>query len=317
MDVTWGPLTPDDAPAWAEFAAAVAAADRSGDQVSVDLMTERLANPLLDLERGTLAARVGREIVAVGLAPVRHAAEPVHLMDLWGGGVHPAHRRRGHGRRIIDWVLATAPELHARKHPGKPLHLQLHVPDDNHGLAVLAERTGFVPTRVFQDRRRDLTVPVPPPRPPGGVTIVPWAPELDDQAREVRNAAFRDHWGYTPHTAESWNRSITGTGVFRPAGSFLAVAGGHAVGCLLTHHRPAPTGAPEAWIQVVATVAEWRGRGVAGALVSHALTAFRAQGYATAGLSVDADNGTGAVSVYERAGFATFRTRTSYVHVRQ
>ncbi|MEV4219195.1 hypothetical protein [Nonomuraea sp. NPDC049725] len=155
------------------------------------------------------------------------------------GTAHPAHRRRGHGRRIIDRVLAIAPELHARKHPGKPLHLQLHVPDDN--------------------------------------------------------AAFRDHWGCTPHTAESWNRLITGTGVFRPAGSFLAVAGGHAVGCLLTHHRRAPTGA----------------------LVSHALTAFRAQGYATAGLGVDADNGTGAVSVYERAGFATFRTRTSYVHVRE
>ncbi|MFE3455381.1 GNAT family N-acetyltransferase [Nonomuraea sp. NPDC059194] len=317
MDVKWGPLTTDDASAWAEFAAAVEAVDRTGSHVTVEQMAERLANPLLDLREGTLAARQDDRIVALGLAPVRQAADPVHLMDLWGGAVHPDHRRRGYGRRIIDWSLRTAPMLHERHYPGKPLHLLLHVDDGNHDLATLAEEAGFAPERVFQGRRRDLTLPIPLPKVPDGVTIVTWTPELDEQAREVRNAAFGDHWGNTPHTPESWKHLITGTTAFRPDGSFLATADGTAVGCLLTHYREADTaatGVREAWIQIIATVGEWRGRGVASALIAHALTSFKAQGYGTAGLSVDAANGTGAVAIYERAGFATFKCVTTYVH---
>jgi ribosomal protein S18 acetylase RimI-like enzyme len=207
-------------------------------------MAERLANPLLNLPEGTLAARQGGRIIALGLAAVRQAAAPVHVMDLWGGGVHPGHRRCGYGRRIIDWALRIAPVLHG-------------VPD--------------------------------------GVTIVTWTPELDEQSREVRNAAFRDHWSSTPHTPESWKRVITGTAAFHPEGSFLAMAGRDAVGCLLTHDREADTaatGVREAWIQIIATVGEWRGRGVASALIAHALTSFKAQGYGSAALSVDAANGT-------------------------
>ncbi|GAA3227982.1 GNAT family N-acetyltransferase [Nonomuraea helvata] len=316
MDVKWGPLTTDDAPAWAEFAAAVEAVDRTGSHATVEQMAERLANPLLNLPEGTLAARQDGRIVALGLAPVREAADPVHVMDLWGGGVHPDHRRRGYGRRIIDWSLRTAPALHERRHPGRPLHLHLHVHDGNHDLAKLAEEAGFAPARVFQSRRRELAVPIPPPRVPEGVAIVTWAPELDEQARKVRNAAFRDHWGSTPHTPESWKRLITGTTAFHLEGSFLATAGGNAVGCLLTHRReadPTAIGAHEAWIQIVATVEEWRGRGVASALITHALTAFKAQGYGTAGLSVDAANGTGAIAIYERAGFAAVKSVTTYV----
>ncbi|MEQ4720548.1 GNAT family N-acetyltransferase [Nonomuraea sp. B19D2] len=316
MDVKWGPLTTHDAPAWAEFAAAVEAVDRTGSHATVEQMAERLANPLLNLPEGTLAARRDGRIVALGLAPVRQTADPVHLMELWGGGVHPDHRRRGYGRRIIDWSLKTAPMLHERHYPGKPLHLHLHVHDGNHDLAKLADEAGFSPTRVFQSRRRDLAAPVPPPRVADGVTIVTWTPALDEQARMVRNAAFREHWGSTPHTPDSWKRLITGTTDFRPEGSFLATADGTAVGCLLTHYREADTaaaGVREAWIQIVATVEEWRGKGVASALIAHALASFKAQGYGTAGLSVDAANGTGAVALYERAGFATFKSVTTYV----
>ncbi|MET9341229.1 GNAT family N-acetyltransferase [Nonomuraea sp. NPDC003804] len=317
MDVEWGPLTARDAPAWAEFATAVEAVDRTGSPVTVEQMADRLANPLLDLPEGTLAARQDGRIVALGLVPVRQAADPVHVMELWGGGVHPGHRRRGYGRRIIDWSLRTAPVLHDRCHPGKPLHLHLHVDDGNHDLAKLADKAGFEPARLFQGKRRDLAVPIPPPRVPDGVTILTWTPGLDEQAREVRNAAFHDHWGSTPHTPESWKRLITGPAAFRPESSFLATADGKAVGCLLTHCREVDivaTGVREAWVQIIATIAEWRGRGIASALIAHALASFKAQGYATAGLSVDAANETGAVAIYERAGFTTFKAVTTYVH---
>ncbi|MFI6324706.1 GNAT family N-acetyltransferase [Nonomuraea sp. NPDC050556] len=308
MDVHWGPLTTHDAAAWAELAEAVEAADGTGGHHTAEQMAERLANPLLDLAEGTLAARQGGRLVAVGVAPVRPTADPKHLMELWGGAVHPSFRGRGYGRRILDWAITTAPVLHARRHPGKPLHLHLPVDETNHDLARLAGSVGFAPVRRFHSMRRSLDGPVSPPKLPDGVTIAPWTPSLDPLAREVRNAAFRDHWGSSPHTEESWGRLITGTAAFRPEGSFLAVDEGRAVGCLMTHHR----GVDTAWIQIIATVREWRGRGVASSLISHALASFQAQGYGTTALTVDADNETGAVAVYTRAGFEVFKTVTTY-----
>lgn len=307
MDVQWGPLTRHDAAAWAELAAAVEAVDGTGSHYTAEQMDERLANLMLDLADGTLAARQGGRLVAVGVAPVRPTADPKHLMELWGGAVHPSFRRRGYGRRILDWAISVAPVLHARRHPGKPLHLHLPVYEANHDLAKLASEAGFAPVRAFYGMRRSLDGPLVSPRVPDGVVIATWTPSLDFWAREVRNAAFLDHWGTTPHTEESWGRLITGTAAFLPEGSFLAVHDGRAVGCLMTHHR-----AREAWIQIIATVREWRGRGVASALISHALMSFQAQGYGTTALSVDADNETGAVAVYRRAGFEVFKTVTTY-----
>lgn len=298
MRVHWGPLTKDDAAHWAQLQADIEAVDHLGFSFTVEDVAEWLDNPLLDLERGTLAARIDKKIIAVAVVPVRPTAEPDHLIDLWGGGVHPEFRRQGYGKRIIDWTIEVAPTLHEQQHPGKPLELLLSVADGNTGLIALAGAAGFEPARWFLRMRRDLRSELPRVRVPDGIEIVTWTQELDGDARFVRNESFLDHWGNTPHTEESWTHRISGTRAFRGESTFLALSQGRAVGVLVTHQR-----GDEAWIQIVGTLREWRGRGVASALLTHALATFQAQGYATAGLGVDADNGTGAVGVYERVGF--------------
>lgn len=87
------------------------------------------------------------------------------------------------------------------------------------------------------------------------------------------------------------------------------------MGVLITHvfeARNARREERQAWIQIVGTLKEWRGKGVAGALMAHALTVLARQGYHSAGLGVDVDNATGAVGVYTRAGFAITRRHTTY-----
>ncbi|MFI6602902.1 GNAT family N-acetyltransferase [Nonomuraea sp. NPDC050536] len=85
------------------------------------------------------------------------------------------------------------------------------------------------------------------------------------------------------------------------------MADGRPVGVVMTHEREG-----QAWIQIVGTLADWRGKGVAGGLLAHAMSAFKAQGYGTAGLGVDTHNPTGALSVYRRAGFEVVRRRATY-----
>ncbi|MFF4194007.1 GNAT family N-acetyltransferase [Nonomuraea sp. NPDC001831] len=317
MSLVWEPLTPDDAEALAALLAAIEAEDRTGEIPDLDDVREQLGHRLIDLAAGTLAARQGGEIVAYGYLPVRQSVTDSHVMRL-SGGVHPAHRRRGLGRRIVDWSLAVAPGLSERAFPGVQPEIHLHVPDTNVGLKALAEGAGFVANRWFAHMGRSLSGDLPAFAPPAGVTVAPWSPELDEGARRVRNEAFLDHWGSVPHTPESWRDYIVGSQNFLPESSFVALHDGRAVGTLITHTFEGYNelaGERRAWIQIVGTLREWRGKGVAGALIAHALAAFRAQGFDTTGLGVDADNPTGAVSVYSRAGFEIFQRSTNYALV--
>ncbi|NUS09616.1 MAG: GNAT family N-acetyltransferase [Nonomuraea sp.] len=314
MSLEWGPLTLDDTEPLAGLLAAIEAEDRTGEVHDLDDVREQLSHHLLDLAAGTLAARDGGRIVAYGYLPVRQSVTDAHIMRL-SGGVHPAYRRRGLGGRVLDWGVATAPVLSEKAYPGVPLEIQLHADDANAGLRALAERAGFTATRWFAHMGRSLKGDLPAFTPPDGVSVVTWSPEVDEGARHVRNESFVDHWGSVPHTRESWQGYIVGTRNFLPGSSFVALHEGRPVGVLMTHTFEAyneQAGERRAWIQIVGTLREWRGRGVAGALIAHALAAFRAQGFDTAGLGVDADNPTGAVSVYTRAGFEIFQRSTNY-----
>jgi ribosomal protein S18 acetylase RimI-like enzyme len=117
------------------------------------------------------------------------------------------------------------------------------------------------------------------------------------------------------HTPESWRSHIVGSRNFRPESTFVALAGDRAVGVLITHFfdaQSARLGERQAWIQIIGTLKEWRGKGVASALIAHALAVFTSQGYESTGLGVDTDNPTGAVAVYSRAGFEITKRSTSY-----
>jgi mycothiol synthase len=303
----WGPLKPEDAHALAGLWAAMADADGAGERHSVEDVREQLFHRRIDLAGSTLAARDGDRVAAFGHLPVRQSAEGgVHVLRLWGG-VHPAYRRRGFGRRIVGWAVGATPALSERAFPGVPAEIHLAADDRNPGAHALATSAGFAAVRRFALMERGLEGGLPEPRTPVGVTIATWTPELDEGARHVRNESFRDHWGAVPHTRESWAGHITGSRNFRPLSSFLALAGGRVVGALITH-----TSGDQARIMIVGTLREWRGKGVASTLIAHALAAFARQGYRNAGLNVDLDNPTGAVGVYERAGFMVTRSSTTY-----
>jgi ribosomal protein S18 acetylase RimI-like enzyme len=232
------------------------------------------------------------------------------------GGVHPEYRWRGLGRRVLDWTVATAPALSQKAFPGVPVEVHLLAYEGNFGLRMLAEKAGFTAGRWLAQMGRRLSGELPAFTPPGGVSIVTWSPELDEGARHVRNESFVDHWGSIPHTRESWQGHIVGSGNFLPESTFVAMDGDRAVGVLITHTFEgynALAGERRAWIQIIGTLREWRGKGVASALLAHALTAFRAQGFGEVGLGVDADNPTGAVSVYARAGFEIYQRSTIYI----
>jgi ribosomal protein S18 acetylase RimI-like enzyme len=65
-------------------------------------------------------------------------------------------------------------------------------------------------------------------------------------------------------------------------------------------------------VRILGVIPEYRQRGVGQALLRHTFREFANRGFDAVGLGVDAENPTGAVRVYERAGMRVERTSMIY-----
>jgi mycothiol synthase len=309
---TWRPLTREDAQASADLLNAIETVDRIGEHYTAEDTLQELADPYADLERGSLAAFDGD--VLIGYMKIRYkpVADEVHRVFL-DGGVHPAHRRRGVGTALVEAGVAAAKVLHALHHPESKLVVDVHRPEHIAGLAELMRSQGFAPVRYFRRMEHPLDA-LGDPAIPEGLRVEPWSERTDEDFRRVRNESFEDHWGAVPMPVDQWQNKITNQ-TFRPEVSFLLrdVASGAPAGMLVTMSWDADTeatGIRDAHFMIVGTLREYRRRGVAGALLGHALRAAADRGYDRASLTVDSANPSGASGVFEKAGFVP---KTRYI----
>lgn len=315
-DIAWRPVTEKDIPAWVELLAAAEGVDHTDEHFNEQDLAEELAAPLFERLRGTLAGFDGETLAALGIVRVRNGADPVHRVTL-DGTVHPAHRGRGLGTRLLEWGPTAARQLHEERFPGRPLELNVGCISTNTGAIALFERHGYKPSRYYADMRRRLDGELPPIDAVEGFEFIAHRPEVDAEALAVKNEAFKDHWGTSPSSAEQWRSAFAGSASFRPDLSFLAVhADTRAVaGLIMAKHYEADsaaTGVRDVYIDIVGTLREARGRGVASRLLAETMHAARAAGFDTVSLGVDTQNPTGAVGVYERAGLSVKYTWVNY-----
>jgi mycothiol synthase len=204
--------------------------------------------------------------------------------------VHPAHRRRGHGRALLDRVLATVATPRVWSYAAHP------------GADALAAATGLVRVRELWRMRAPLPVgpDADPPGPvplPDGVTVRTFDPARDADAWLALNAlAFRDHGEQGRVTRADLDARLA-TDWFDPAGFFLAERDGRLVGFHWTKEQP---GAGE--IYVLGVHPDEHGGGLGRSLTRIGLRHLSARGLPTALLYVDAHNAP-AVAVYRRMGF--------------
>lgn len=307
MSVDWRALTTEDAPAVARAYALAESVDRTGDHHSEQDVRDELEDESIELGRDTLAA-VGGDGEVVAFARVHGPAEVRDVARVWAdGAVVPAARRLGLGLRLLGWAQERAADRHRERHPGHPGAICLDVHENIPGKEALARAAGYTATRW--EHRMSHALRDPPadaPAVPAGVEPVPYAAELDEAVRQAHCEAFAGHWGATPPDEQRWARWYTGMRAFRPELSWLVLDGGEVAAYVLSYFweaDAAATGVREAFVGQLGVRPAWRQRGLGGLLLATALESYRTAGYERAALGVDTENATGALALYERAGF--------------
>ncbi|MDH6133832.1 mycothiol synthase [Kitasatospora sp. MAA4] len=215
--------------------------------------------------------------------------------------VTPQQRGRGHGRELLDTVLAVA---------GGPVDFWAH---GGHPAARhLADRYRAELVRELRQMRR--TQPTVDDVPlPAGITLRTFRPGTDDEAWLRLNAlAFAHH----PEQG-SWTRQDLADRIaepwFDPNGFFLATRGDRLVGFHWTKVHPAAAPEPALGeVYVVGVDPSEQGNGLGRALTAAGLRHLaRDRGLSTVLLYVDADN-PAAVRVYERLGFTVHEADLVY-----
>jgi mycothiol synthase len=210
--------------------------------------------------------------------------------------VHPDHLARGLG----SWALAWAETLAAERDVDG---VRARATDRDAAAHELLSSRGYIQVRASWTMGKALEPDEDAGTTPAGVHIRTFETGRDERTlHEVTEASFADHWGFRPVPYETYEAGMYGAEAWDPSLAYLAEVDGQVVG-----HLVALSFEGEAYIAELGVVPNYRGRGIAKALLRRSFAALEGRGHDEVRLGVDAQNPTGAVALYESVGMTPLR----------
>jgi len=232
------------------------------------------------------------------------------------GYVHPDWQRRGIAHAIVGWEERHAAQ-HLAAHPTpKGVVLGSWAPERRRAKRRLLEGRGYVAVRWFFDMLRPDLEAIELPELPAGIELRPMGADRAAWRRlfDADAEAFRDHWGGFSAGDEDFEMWVNDP-FFDPSLFVVAWDGDEIAGAVINAIYADDNRAynrRRAWLDSVFVRRPWRRRGLASALVRRSLLLIRERGMAEAMLGVDSDNPSGALGLYERAGFRVHNRSIAY-----
>ncbi|HRQ23468.1 MAG TPA: GNAT family N-acetyltransferase [Anaerolineales bacterium] len=237
---------------------------------------------------------------------------PVHPW-IWGR-VHPDNWGLGIGTWLLHWaeehasrVLADLPaDLRFAPRTGAPRAAEKN--------KSLFESRGFSYIRSAYQMRIEMNEAPPVPVWKDGITVRTGTRKDIKAMYEAVREAFRDHFG---HVEEPFEEGLARFTHFMNSDGqdpdlwFLAMDGDQIAGvslCRLESYDDAEV----SWVNILGVRRAWRKHGLGLALLLHSFGEFYKRGKHKAGLGVDAQNLTGALKLYEKAGMSVHRVYDTY-----
>jgi len=290
----WRPLRREDAPALYRLERECAPIDGDTNPGTDDHYHKLVDHAGGRLATDTICAAASSGRLAAG-AWIRFDDTLAHEYRAFlEGRVHPEHRRRGLGRFLLHRMETRARQVFATIPGDRPRVMRIDFYDRGDDAVALYEQAGFEFAFAEDEMRRDLSRPIPANPLPPGMTFSTWTPERAGDFFGVYEDAFRGRPGFPDWAEDVWRDAFTGHSSFRADLSLLI-----------------SEGEEHGWIDQLGVRPPWRGRGLAGALLSEIMRRCQTDGLRHAMLDVNIDNPQ-AIGVYERLRFELFRRRTVY-----
>lgn len=316
MGITTRDLTPDDADELADLMTRIEADHPTGFCLAADEVRELMRDKPDSVFEGGFDGTV-----LVGFTTVlpAQAGEGEHRLLLFGD-VAPDRIGEGIGSTLFTRSLDRARAIHAEVAPHVPARYASAAlaarPDQAAlmvGAGMAAGRHGFLMVARLEDG-------LPVPRLPDDLTVTAFDVATAEELRLAHNTAFADYPDGSDIDADFWTMFMVTAAHNRPHLSVVARdTGGAVAGYVFVQEYAVPMSGgpgPEIYVPYVGTLPEHRGRGLATGLLIQVLHAARTGGFATASLNVDTHNPTGALGIYERAGFRQ-AYRQDFYHLRE
>lgn len=267
-----------------------------------------------DPGRDCWLAEAGGEVAGYAMAFDMGRGDPTTRLLIHNVVVAPDWRGRHVEHRLTDAATARLRQTAAEwpSGPGTNIHFETEISDRETYVQKLLAARGYQVARYFVAMVRPLDRPLPVLELAPGIEIRPVnGPAVASRVLAMLAAAAADEgmpgfsdneiiavvdhpvYGQLEHWVVAWNGDVPVAGVL----------GWIDTGENSEQHRA------RAYTERISTVREWRRRGIASAVLVRAMEHFRAAGMTEAALSVDTDNASGALGLYERLGFE--RTTTS------
>jgi mycothiol synthase len=228
----------------------------------------------------------------------------VGYADVGVNGGHVWLDVRGTESAALATLLAAIEQRAAEKKPGAKLMAFTSAEDEP--LRRLYEDSGYELIRHSFRMRIELDQDISPAEWPEGLTVRALREGDEGRVYETHVASFTGTWMFEPEPYENWKHWFVDDPSFDPSLWLLAEAGDDLAGIVIARASGVEPGL--GWIRILGVLPEYRNRGLGQALLRQTFAEFKRRGFEAVGLGVDAENPTGAVRVYERAGMQVSRT---------
>lgn len=254
------------------------------------------------------------------------AGETAGYLELWAtrdipvypfawGRVHPEHTELGIGTSLLTWAEERARQVFEKVPPKARVAMRTHLPSGHQPSDKLLSGYGMELIRHSFQMQIDLTESPPAPEWPKGISVRTYRPEDIEAVYRADEEAFEDHFGYIPQDFETgferFKHFLLNDKGFDPELWFLAMDGDEIAGFSLCR-RTSQENDSIGWVRSLGVRRPWRQRGLGLALLRHSFGEFYQRGKAGVGLGVDAENLTGALNLYKKAGMHVHRQYNLY-----
>jgi ribosomal protein S18 acetylase RimI-like enzyme len=220
-----------------------------------------------------------------------------------GGCVHPGHRGRGLGARLLGWSQSQAESL------ALPGGLLIRGESFTDAAGDLYARAGFALDFIADWLTLDLSLSLPAV--PSDVTLIAWTEERSQAFYDTYIDSFRDRAGQREPIGQ-WFEGYGDDLKARPDLCLLALVDGQPAGLAMGALLPLPhSGRTIGWISQMGVRPTFRARGIADGLIGQIGRLVKASGLTHIGLDVNLNNPR-ALRVYERVGFKVAGRRSKH-----